>query len=56
MQSSLLGGGTVQSCLVLYNNAEFSVGMGNGSDCLFRYNSAEFSVGMGNGSVLSFSK
>ena len=29
MQSSLLGGGTVLSCLFRYNNTEFSVGMGN---------------------------
>ena len=29
MQSSLLGWGTVLSCLFRYNNTEFSVGMGN---------------------------
>ena len=31
MQSSLLGWRTVQSCLFRYNNAKFSVRMGNGS-------------------------
>ena len=54
MQSSLFGWATVQSCLLRYNNAEFSVVMGNGSVLSFRYNNAEFFVGTGNGSVLSF--
>ena len=31
MQSSLLGWGTVESCLFRYNNPEFSFGMENGS-------------------------
>ena len=44
MQSPLLGWGTVQSCLIRYNNAEISVRIGNGSSCLFRYNKTEFSV------------
>ena len=31
IQSSLLGWGTVLSCLFRYNNKELSIGMGNGS-------------------------
>ena len=55
MQSPLLGWGTVQSCLIRYNNAEISVRIGNRSSCLFRYNKTEFSVWDGEAVILPHS-